>query len=64
MAIDSQKPASRRHVIAAGLGAIGSDDPNNQELYLQASPAAIGTLAYLAYETRRLFELIRGLRNG
>jgi len=40
----------------SGLGAIGSDDPKNQELYLQASPDAIGTLSYIAYETRRLYE--------
>ena len=32
--------------------------PNDAEhLYLQDSPAAIGTLLYVAYETRRLFEL-------
>ncbi len=38
----------------AGAGAIGEDDLRNQEYYLQASPAAIGTLAYIAFETRRL----------
>src|SRR5207247_5273137 len=43
----------------SGLGAIGAYDPKNQELYLQASPAAIGTLAYVAYETRRLFDEMR-----
>jgi Transglycosylase SLT domain len=40
----------------SGLGAIGAEDPKNQDLYLQASPAAIGTLAYITYETRRLYE--------
>ena len=38
----------------SGAGAIGEDDLNNQAYYLQASPAAIGTLAYIAFETRRL----------
>jgi hypothetical protein len=33
-----------------------SDSPAGRELYLQATPAAIGTLLYIAYETRRLFE--------
>jgi hypothetical protein len=36
--------------------AIGRHDPVNREYYLQASPAAIGTIAYIAYETRRLHE--------
>src|SRR5262249_35654590 len=31
-------------------------DAASQGLYLQASPAAIGTLLYIAFETRRLFE--------
>lgn len=31
-------------------------DPANQDLYWQDSPAAIGTLLYIAFETRRLFE--------
>jgi hypothetical protein len=35
---------------------IGAGDPGNQRYYLQASPAAIGTLAYIAYETRRLYD--------
>ena len=33
---------------------IGASDPGNLEYFLQASPAAVGTLAYIAYETRRL----------
>jgi hypothetical protein len=33
-----------------------SDSPAGRELYLQATPAALGTLLYIAYETRRLFE--------
>jgi hypothetical protein len=36
--------------------AIGDDDPANRHLYLQASPAAVGTIAYIAFETRRLHE--------
>jgi len=44
----------------SGLGAIGADDPKNQHLYLQASPAALGTLSYIAYETRRLYEEMKG----
>jgi len=31
-------------------------DGPNRDLYLQDSPAAIGTLVYIAFETRRLFE--------
>jgi hypothetical protein len=31
-------------------------DGPNRDLYLQDSPAAIGTLLYVAFETRRLFE--------
>jgi soluble lytic murein transglycosylase-like protein len=38
---------------------IGADDPENRPYYLQASPAAIGTLAYVAYETRRLHEALK-----
>ena len=30
-----------------------------KELYMQASPAAIGTLLYIAFETRRLFEKLK-----
>jgi hypothetical protein len=33
---------------------MASGDPGNLEYYLQASPAAVGTLAYIAFETRRL----------
>jgi hypothetical protein len=33
-----------------------SDSPEGRELYLQATPAAIGTLLYIAFETRRLFD--------
>jgi len=38
---------------------IGIDDLKNQEYYLQASPSAIGTLAYIAFETRRLHDAAR-----
>jgi hypothetical protein len=36
---------------------IGSDDRPHQQYFWQASPSAAGTLLYLAYETRRLFDL-------
>ena len=39
--------------------AIGSQDPVNREFYLQASPAAVGTIAYIAYETRRMHQAMR-----
>ncbi len=39
--------------------AIGQDDPKNREFYLQASQSAIGTIAYIAYETRRLHEAMK-----
>jgi hypothetical protein len=32
------------------------DEPSNLEYYSQASPSAMGTLMYLAFETRRLFD--------
>ncbi len=32
---------------------------STHDLYLQATPAAIGTLLYIAFETRRLFEALR-----
>jgi hypothetical protein len=34
-------------------------DGPNRDLYLQDSPAAIGTLLYVAFETRRLFEELK-----
>jgi soluble lytic murein transglycosylase-like protein len=36
---------------------IGSDDREHQPYFWQASPSAAGTLLYIAYETRRLFDL-------
>jgi hypothetical protein len=36
---------------------IASDDRPHQQYFRQASPAAAGTLLYIAYETRRLFDL-------
>jgi hypothetical protein len=39
-----------------GTRAIAADDLANQEYYLQAAPASIGAIAYIAYETRRLHE--------
>ncbi len=35
------------------------DDPANRELYKQATPPTVGTLLYIAFETRRLFEAAR-----
>ncbi len=35
---------------------LSPNSPDNLEYYAQASPAAIGTLTYVAFETRRLFE--------
>ena len=43
----------------SGRGAIGGPDLNNQDVYLQASPSAIGTLSYIAFETRRLHEAMK-----
>lgn len=42
-----------------GPKAIGSWDVANQEYYLQATSSAIGTLAYIAFETRRLHEAMK-----
>ena len=42
-----------------GSGAIGEDDLANQDLYFQAAPSTVGTIAYIAYETRRLFEAMK-----
>jgi hypothetical protein len=36
---------------------IGVEDRENQRYFWQASPSAAGTLLYLSYETRRLFDL-------
>ena len=35
---------------------IEPDQPDNLDYFLQASPAAVGTLSYIAFETRRLWE--------
>jgi hypothetical protein len=42
-----------------GPGSIGSWDVKNRAFYLQASPSAIGTLAYISFETRRLFDAMK-----
>ena len=42
-----------------GAGAIGADDPANREYYMQATPSVMGTIAYLAYETRRLHDAMK-----
>jgi hypothetical protein len=41
------------------LDTIGAFDVANREYYLQATPAAIGTLTYIAFETRRLFDAMK-----
>jgi hypothetical protein len=38
---------------------ISPDLPDNLEYFSQASPAAVGTLTYIAYETRRLWEAMK-----
>src|SRR5947209_1816952 len=43
----------------SGRGAIGAPDFLNQESYFQASPSAVGTLSYIAFETRRLHEAMK-----
>ncbi|HYP06417.1 MAG TPA: transglycosylase SLT domain-containing protein [Bryobacteraceae bacterium] len=48
----------------AGPGAIGEDDPANRDLYFQAAPSTIGTIAYIAFETRRLFEAMNNRRES
>jgi hypothetical protein len=35
---------------------VAADDPANLEYFREAAPAAIGTLTYIAFETRRLFD--------
>lgn len=40
----------------AGPWGLFAGDPSNRGLYEQASPSAVGTLVYIAFETRRLFE--------
>jgi soluble lytic murein transglycosylase-like protein len=35
---------------------VDADQPENLEYLLQATPAAVGTLSYIAFETRRLWE--------
>jgi hypothetical protein len=48
----------------AGPGAIGEDDPTNRDLYFQAAPSTVGSIAYIAYETRRLFEAMKGRKES
>lgn len=43
----------------SGRFAIGTPDLTNQDFYLQGSPSAIGTLTYIAFETRRLHESMK-----
>ena len=46
-------------VNATGSRPLFSRDPDTRDLYLQASPAAIGTLSYISFETRRLFDAMK-----
>jgi hypothetical protein len=46
----------------SGPGSLGERDPENREFYYLASPSALGTLTYLAWETRRLHKAMD--RNG
>jgi hypothetical protein len=41
------------------MDTIGAFDIANREYYLQATPAAIGTLTYIAFETHRLFDAMK-----
>jgi hypothetical protein len=41
------------------MDTIGAFDIANREYYLQATPSAIGTLTYIAFETRRLFDAMK-----
>jgi hypothetical protein len=43
----------------SGLRAMGGPEATNQDIYLQASPSAVGTLSYIAFETRRLHEAMK-----
>ncbi len=43
----------------SGAGALGEADPSNRELYLSASPHVLGTLLYIAFETRRLHDAVK-----
>ncbi|PWT98406.1 MAG: hypothetical protein C5B51_29375 [Terriglobia bacterium] len=38
---------------------ISPDQPENLDYFLQASPSALGTLTYIAFETRRLWEQMK-----
>lgn len=42
-----------------GPGAIGEEDMENQDLYLQASPSTVGLISYITFETRRMFEAMK-----
>jgi hypothetical protein len=66
-----RSPDDLRQAAGRGLARV-LDDPNffgfslpeiaqgpDRDLYLQNSPAAIGTLLYVAFETRRLFEELK-----
>ncbi len=43
----------------SGADAIGSWDLQNQSAYVLAAPSALGTLTYIAFETRRLYDAMK-----
>jgi len=38
---------------------LGADDPKNRVFYLQATPATVGTIVYILYETHRLYDSMK-----
>jgi len=58
MGADLAKPPDRPEYFGYRLR-IEPDQPEDLEYYSQASPAAIGTLMYIAFETRRLWEELK-----
>jgi hypothetical protein len=47
-----------------GPGSIGEEDPANRDLYFQAAPSTIGSIAYIAFETRRIFDSMKGKKES
>jgi hypothetical protein len=42
-----------------GPNAIAARDPGRRDAYMRASPSALGALTYIAFETRRLHEILK-----
>jgi hypothetical protein len=57
--VDNRPPFLGFQLRTEGPGSIGSWDLKNRDYYRQASPAAIGTLAYISFETRRMFDAMK-----